>query len=181
MLTRLINMLFVLFTVWMMLLSTSLLASELTKLIIKEPDKRPPLTNDNANSLPSQYATDHQGNVIIIPTEHRSALEYRADDIYLKPSHKKPTTKQNNTRSSISKHSTITNTAIASKTIANDPSCRWLNNRIKHLQKKQRQTQNSQFSHYQDEIDIRESEWTCLKCATSGPNNVDRGECQHKR
>jgi hypothetical protein len=89
MLTRLINILFVLFTVWMMLLSTSLLASELTKLIIKEPDKRPPLTNDNANSLPSQYATDHQGNVIIIPTEHRSALEYRADDIYLKPSHKK--------------------------------------------------------------------------------------------
>ncbi|MEH6463859.1 MAG: hypothetical protein V7771_08055 [Shewanella psychromarinicola] len=176
MLTRLTYILCSLFAVLMMLLTGPLLASELTKLIIKEPDKRPPLTNDNANSLPSQYATDHQGNVIIIPTEQRSALEYRADDIYLKPSHKKSPIKKNNTRSSITASSGVNST-----TIANDPSCRWLNNRIKHLQKKQRQTQNSQFSHYQDEIDIRESEWTCLKCATSGPNNVDRGECQYKR
>lgn len=176
MLTRPINILFVLFAAVMMLFSTSLLASELTKLMIKQPDKPTQLTNDNANSLPLQYATDHQGNVIVIPTEQSSALEYRADDIYLKPSHKKSPIKKNNTRSSTAKRTTL-----KSKTIANDPSCRWLHSRIKQLQKKQRQTQNSQFSHYQDEIDIRESEWACLKCATSGPNNVDRGECQHKR
>lgn len=176
MLTRLINILFVLFAAVMMLFSTSLLASELTKLMIKQPDKPTQLTNDNANSLPSQYATDHQGNVIVIPTEQSSALEYRADDIYLKPRHKKSPIKKNNTRSS-----TVKRTTLKSATIANDPSCRWLHSRIKQLQKKQRHTQNSQFSHYQDEIDIREGEWACLKCATSGPNNVDRGECQHKR
>ncbi|MBB1439791.1 hypothetical protein H5202_14140 [Shewanella sp. SG41-4] len=177
MLTRRTNMLFVLFAGLMMPLSTSLLASELTKLIVKEPDKLAPLTNDNADSLPTQYATDHQGNVIVIPTEQSSALEYRADDIYLKPSRKKLITTQSNAGSSISKRSNT----MSITTITNDPNCRWLNNRIKNLKKKQRQTQNSQFSHYQDEIDIRQKEWTCLKCATSGPNNVDRGECQHKR
>jgi hypothetical protein len=176
MLTRLIYILCSLFAVLMVLLTRPLLASELTKLMLKKPDILIPLTNDNANSLPPQYATDHQGKVLNIPTDQGSALEYRADDIYLKPSQKKPTNTQTNTRSSIRASSGVNST-----TIANDPSCRWLNNRIKHLQKKQRQTQNSQFSHYQDEIDIRESEWTCLKCATSGPNNVDRGECQYKR
>ncbi|AZG71319.1 hypothetical protein [Shewanella livingstonensis] len=173
MLTHLNHTLCSLFTVLMLLLSTQLLASDLTELIIKQPDTLIPLTNDNANSLPSQYATDSQGKVIIIPSEQRSALEYRADDIYLKPARKKPNTKQTNTRSSTTSRSSIT--------IANDPSCRWLHSRLKHLTKKLRQTQSNQFSHYQDEIDLRKREWRCLKCASTGPTDVERNVCQSKR
>jgi len=170
MFTRLINMLFVLFAVMILLLGEPLLASDLSQLIIKAPDKLTPLTNDNANSLPPQYASDHQGNAIIIPTEQRSALEYRAKDSDLKPSQQARTTTK-----------TPRASTTASTTIANDPNCRWLNNRLTHLQKKLRQTQNNQFSHYQDEIDIRETEWTCLKCASTGPSHVDRNACQAKR
>jgi hypothetical protein len=173
MLTHLNHILCSLFTVLIVLLSTQLLASDLTELMIKQPDTLILLTNDNANSLPSQYASDHQGNEIIIPNGQRSALEYRSDDIYLKPTREKLTTKPTNTRSSITSQST--------STIANDPGCRWLNSRLKHLQKKLRQTQSNQFSHYQDEIDMRKREWHCLKCASNGPTDVDRNVCQHKR
>ncbi|MGX9462276.1 hypothetical protein ACWXWU_13725 [Shewanella sp. A14] len=165
-----------LLTILILLISQPLLASDLTDLIIKEPQKQTRLTNDNANTLPPQYASDHQGNVIIIPTEPSSALEYQADDIYLKPSLKKSAPNKTKTRSSRAVHPAIEKTKIA-----NDPSCRWLNSRLKHLKKKRHQTQNHQFSHYQDEIDIRQQEWKCLKCASTGPTDVDRNICQPKR
>ncbi|GGB58151.1 hypothetical protein K8B83_01110 [Shewanella inventionis] len=147
-------------------------ASEFSQLTAKPAKDNAELNNDNANQLPQQYATDSQGNIIAIPTKAQSALEYNANDIFIKPSLQKHI--DANKAITSSAHQTSTN-------MADDPSCRWLQSRITHLQKKQRQTQNSSFSHYQDEIDIRESEWDCLKCATSGPNDVDRGECQHKR
>lgn len=152
--------------------SSVAVAAELNQLN-KQPSKNTTeLSNDNANDLPPQSASDSQGNRITLPTETSSALEYRADDIYLKPS------LQQHIDANQSPHFSSSQTRPS---MVDDPSCRWLNNRIKHLQKKQRQTQHSQFSHYQDEIDIREDEWACLKCATSGPGNVDRGACQHKR
>ncbi|MGI2175637.1 hypothetical protein [Shewanella ulleungensis] len=161
------------------LLLTSLLwitsiatASEFSQLTAKPSNNSTELNNSNANTLPQQSASDSQGNAITLPAEPRSALEYNADDIYIKPSLQKHI--EANKPKKLSSRQANTN-------VADDPSCRWLKSRIKHLQKKQLQTQNSSFSHYQDEIDIRESEWACLKCATSGPNDVDRGECQHKR
>ncbi|QDE33081.1 hypothetical protein [Shewanella polaris] len=157
-----------LFIVLLTFPSKLLIAGELTDLITKEPNQHTQLTNDNASSLPPQHASDHLGKVIIVPEKPRSGLEYKSDDIYLKPSLKNQITKQTNNRSSRS-------------TIANDPSCRWLDNRLKHLQKKLRQTKNNQFSHYQDEIDIRKREFTCLKCASTGPTDVDRSICQPKR
>lgn len=143
-----------------------------SKLTTKPANNSTQLNNDNAKDLPQQSAIDSQGNVIELPDDTRSALEYRADDIYLKPS--------------LQQHIDATHQATSSSrqaniTMADDPNCRWLNNRIKHLKNQQRQTQHSQFSHYQDEIDIREAEWDCLKCASSGPNSVDRGACQYKR
>tara|TARA_R110002126_G_scaffold131249_1_gene274967 strand:- start:8021 stop:8557 length:537 start_codon:yes stop_codon:yes gene_type:complete len=158
---------------WITLLSAPILyAGELSELTQTSTNKAVSLTNDNAKNLPLQSASDSQGNTISLPSDTRSALEYRADEIYLKPSLQK-----------LIKANQQTNTSSrqAGINVVDDPSCRWLNNRIKHLTKQQRQNQNSQFSHYQDEIDIRKSEWTCLKCATTGPNDVDRGECQHKR
>ena len=151
-----------------MLLSNLLIASELTELITKEPEQHKHLTNDNVRSLPPQHASDHQGKTIAIPIKPRSSLEYNSDDIYLKPNLKRPTIKNTSNRSLRSK-------------IANDPNCRWLDNRVKHLQKKLRQTQNNKFSHYQDEIDIRNKEFKCLKCASTGPIDIDRNICQPKR
>lgn len=153
-------------------ITPTLLASEFSQLIEGTSNNPTELNNDHAHHLPQQYATDSQGNHLTLPTEDRAALKYNADDIFIKPS----------LQQYIDDNKAVASSSRqASTPVADDPNCRWLHSRIKHLQKKQKQVQNSRFSHYQDEIDIRKDEWACLKCATSGPNDVDRGECQYKR
>ena len=103
------------------------------------------------------------------------ALEYYADEALVERSWGSKT-KVNPSYKSKTKVSS----ALKAPKVANDPSCRWLDNRISYLQRKLRPgTQNQQ--HFEREMTARLGEWKCLKCETKGPSQGDHALCQYKR
>ncbi|ABV89377.1 hypothetical protein [Shewanella pealeana] len=65
--------------------------------------------------------------------------------------------------------------------VANNPSCRWLNSRMNSLEKHLSAGVNSRNRHYQQELDIRQQEWQCMKCGAEGPEQSDHASCQYRR
>lgn len=138
---------------------------------------------DTAKSLPLGTVLDSQGNPIPLPSQQRSALEIPS----IKPSATSKTTQYKPTkktsRTKPKKRALSPKQQLASRTsVANDPSCRWLDTRMDQLEKKLTYEGNSgSKSYHQKELSAREREWKCMKCGTEGPNRVDRDKCQQKR
>ena len=142
-----------------------------------------PLHADTTTPLPLGTVLDNQGNPIPMPSQQQSALEIPS----IKPSKSskatqyKPTKKTSRTKPK--KRNLSPKQQLASRTsVANDPSCRWLDTRMDQLEKKLTYEGNSgSKSYHQKELSAREREWKCMKCGTEGPNRVDRDKCQQKR
>jgi hypothetical protein len=138
---------------------------------------------DTTTSLPLGVILDSQGNPIPLPTKQQSALEIPS----LKSSKKSKQTQHKSTkktsRTKPKKRSLSAKQQLASRaSVANDPSCRWLNARMDQLENKLTYEGNSgSKSYHQKELSTREREWKCMKCGTEGPNQVDRDKCQQKR
>ncbi|WP_076542159.1 hypothetical protein [Shewanella sp. UCD-KL21] len=122
-------------------------------------------------SLPMNVVLDHQGQAIELPAT-QSALNYAADEMLLEQSPTQPTVKRD--KKSTSKNKPL---KLAQKT-ANDPSCRWLGNRIKQLRV---QLKRHYSEHIETELSHRQTEWDCLQCSTSGPSQEQYSQCQYRR
>lgn len=127
-------------------------------------------------TLPADSALDSEGNPIVIPGQHRSALHYRAQDL--------PTTKQpkSQRRETLKKPKKDNRRRTAQRQlVADDPSCRWLHQRMNQLKRKLQSQSKPEFGFHRDELNIRKSEWDCMKCGAEGPSVSDYQKCQYKR
>lgn len=115
------------------------------------------------NGLPQNTVLDAEGQPIAIPDTPKVSLNYQSSS-YI--NNAKPAEKREN---DLSKAKTLNRQIY----IANDPNCRWLNSRIKTLQKFSKQ----KFSHYHNEINRRLKEWRCLNCEGKGPSQADYARC----
>ncbi len=125
------------------------------------------------NALPIGSVLDSQGQPIAIP-QPQSALEYAADEMQLD----RADTIQ------VSSDPVSMRDASAAKVspkmvVANDPSCRWLANRIKQLSTQLKH--NKDASYLQTELSHRQDEWQCMDCQGSGPAQGQQAECQYRR
>lgn len=138
---------------------------------------------DTTTSLPLGTVLDSQGNSIPLPSQQKSALEIPS----IKPSKSSKTTQykipKKNSRTKPKKRPLSAKQQLASRaSVANDPSCRWLDTRMDQLEKKLTYEGNSGAkSYHKKELTVREREWKCMKCGTEGPNQADRDKCQQKR
>ena len=125
--------------------------------------------------LPLGVVLDSHGRPITMPSNNRAALEYRSEEAKVSSVNKPPNSTK---KKSKKKTKSQPRKQLASRTsIANDPSCRWLNQRMKELEKKQ----NLDKSHHQQELKIRNKEWKCMKCGAEGPKQPDYARCQYRR
>ncbi|MBE8167034.1 MAG: hypothetical protein HAW66_01535 [Shewanella sp.] len=65
--------------------------------------------------------------------------------------------------------------------VANDPSCRWLHQRLQFLEHKLKMGMDMHFGYHKKELKARHQEWVCLKCGVEGPSIHDYAQCQFKR
>ncbi|WP_394147988.1 hypothetical protein [Shewanella atlantica] len=135
---------------------------------------------DNTPPLPLGVVLDNKGNPISFPTDNRSALEFSSPAVKetnrasspAQPKKRKPHTKKLPHKQQLAGRAHI----------ANDPSCRWLNNRMNKLEKSLTSTGNkSSNSYHKKELAIRNKEWNCMKCGAEGPKQKDYDRCQHRR
>jgi len=139
---------------------------------------------DTEERLPLGVVLDSEGNPISLPTDKRSALEFRSPEVTtssrpdVNPSHHKKTRKKKVRTKKLSRKQQLAGRAH----IANDPSCRWLNSRMNKLEENLTFTgNNSANSYHKKELAIRSKEWKCLKCGAEGPEQKDHDRCQHRR
>ncbi|WOT05373.1 hypothetical protein [Shewanella youngdeokensis] len=133
-------------------------------------------------ALPLGVVLDDKGQPIAIPTQANGALNYTPPAIKTntqprKASYSKPTNKPIKKAKPKSRKQQL----ASRQTIANDPGCRWLNSRMSALEKHLRLGVNHRNQHQQQELNIRQSEWQCLKCGAEGPAPSDHNRCQHRR
>ncbi|MCL1067329.1 hypothetical protein L2735_10985 [Shewanella olleyana] len=162
--TRLLSLLL---TIIFMLATPPVQASEFTQLI--QHKKSHKSEEPQQSSLGNDGAQDNQGKAIT-PSQSQNAFEYSADEMQLD----RPQTAQLSPSNSVSKTKN-SNTKMAT---ANDPSCRWLANRIRYLKK---HIDLQQAIHHQTELGHRQTEWDCMSCSTTGPTQAERSSCQYKR
>lgn len=137
--------------------------------------EHPVETTQPKEPLPLGVVLDSHGKPIAMPSGNRAALEYRSEEAEVSSVTPPPQSAQKKSKTKNQKQS---RKQRASRTnIANDPSCRWLDQRMKELEKKQ----NLDKSHHQQELKIRNKEWKCMKCASEGPKQPDYARCQYRR
>ncbi|QYJ86048.1 hypothetical protein K0I73_18145 [Shewanella mesophila] len=130
--------------------------------------------------LPANSALDSDGNPIVIPKDHSSALHYTSEPIRQKPTIKP--SQKNTKKSSKKSHRLSRKQQLASRqSVADNPSCRWLNQRMTQLEKSLKKQRSHQFGYQAEELKARKSEWVCMKCGAEGPNQNDHHKCQYKR
>ncbi|WP_434939471.1 hypothetical protein ACRWQN_00805 [Shewanella sp. HL-SH8] len=137
--------------------------------------KQTELNNQSAVKLGKDGVYDSEGKPIKI-SQPSFSLEYDAEEALVAPYRLKNATKS---IKGSGKTSSKTKSSAAAK-MADDPSCRWLHNRITYLQGKVR-TENRHQQHFEKELSARLSEWKCLQCAGKGPSQGDHDRCQYKR
>ncbi|QIR15933.1 hypothetical protein [Shewanella aestuarii] len=141
---------------------------------------QPVLTNQSAVTLGVDGVFDSNGNPLAIPPVNQ-ALHYQASEALSDAS---PKTKHKSSNKARAKHAKKASTQDkhdrASAVVANDPSCRWLSARIKALEKKL-SPKSERKQYIKDELGIRKSEYSCLRCAGDGPSQGDHALCQYKR
>lgn len=135
------------------------------------------LTNDAVKNLPQDKSIDNQGNVLDADLS-QVALEYRAEEA--KNRYYRLSSQGEKTKTTKKQKKQQTKAALGSTKTANDASCRWLKNRIKHLNKQIKPNINHQ-QHLENELSIRQDEWQCLQCGGAGPKPTDYHQCQYRR
>lgn len=128
--------------------------------------------------LPTEGATDSDGNPIVIPSQHQSALHYRSPNT---PTKKTKTTKRQSNKSTRQQKMSRKQLLASRQHVANDPSCRWLDKRMQQLENRLKHQKKQHFGFQADELKVRKSEWICLKCGAEGPSQNDHNKCQYKR
>lgn len=167
---------FVLFSlIYLSSLNQSIAGDDWAQLTANAKLKQAELNNQSAVKLGKDGVYDSDGRPIKI-SQPSFALEYNAEEAFVAPYRL-----QNATKSikGSGKTSTKTKSSAMAK-MADDPSCRWLNNRITYLQGKVR-SENRYQQHFDKELSDRLSEWKCLQCAGKGPSQGDHDRCQYKR
>ncbi|WP_299802872.1 hypothetical protein [uncultured Shewanella sp.] len=131
-----------------------------------------------------------KGQPIRVPSETHSHFNYSAPATSASKAsspQKQPSQKTSSKKSSSksqarkSKPKSRKQRLASRSSVANDPSCRWLNGRMNNLDKHLSAGVNSRNRHYQQELDIRQQEWQCMKCGAEGPEQSDHASCQYKR
>jgi len=120
---------------------------------------------NNQTPRPHNRAVDADGKPLPVPEEFKAALEYRAVEartpVISSGDHKKSRASKTKT----------------TPTVANDASCRWLHNRITDLQR--RLESSSHIDAYLEaELSQHQQQWSCLKCASTGPSSADLSRCR---
>ncbi|MCL1047335.1 hypothetical protein BCU84_07075 [Shewanella sp. 10N.286.51.B7] len=122
--------------------------------------------------IPMGMVLDHQGQPISLPPEQGS-LNFSSTDMLRDESiapYNKP---------QITGKPEPTKLSASSGKTANDPSCRWLGNRIKQLSNQLKH--HDQAAYLQTELSHRETEWQCMDCEGEGPSQGQQAECQYRR
>lgn len=143
-----------------------------------------PATKDPSPHL--GQVLDNKNQPISAQPKVKVGLEFLEQDLTLPSSTKANRTQQKNTNKRPKKQSRTGKTApknsIAKRNhIANDPSCRWLNARMDHLEDQLRSPHTQALGHHKTELNNRKKEWKCLNCGTQGPDQDDYSRCQHRR
>ncbi|MGI2258523.1 hypothetical protein [Shewanella sp. GXUN23E] len=129
------------------------------------------LTVGAKEPLPLDTVLDANGNPIAIPQQTESALELPAPELIpISAKQEKQTKVKSQPAKKLSRKQALANR----DSVANDPSCRWLDQRLKQLES----TLKQKYGHQQDEYSVRFQEWQCLKCGAEGPVSGDHDKCQ---
>ncbi|MCE9680396.1 hypothetical protein LZP69_14655 [Shewanella sp. AS1] len=166
---------------WRLLFSL-LLVSYCQSLMATETKHNEPKHNEAKHNeprlvIPKDGARDSNGKPLPIPETPSSALHYSSSETREPKEQKRKKSQKQRTSKSSNQH----NNQLARSQVADDPSCRWLDNRIRQLEKQLRHTSASRYGFHRDELNIRETEWQCLKCGGEGPKVADHARCQHRR
>lgn len=135
-------------------------------------------------TLPVDGALDSHGNPIAIPDKPTSALNYRPSPVQTKPGRDKKSTKkpkQKRTKKLSQKQLSRKQQLASRQHVADNPSCRWLDKRMSHLEKGLKRQKKRQYGYQDKELRARQSEWICMKCGAEGPNQSDHHKCQYRR
>ena len=129
--------------------------------------------------LPADGALDSEGKPLAIPKNPNSALNYNASQTHDKKRREKQTTKKpkNKPTKQLSRKQQL----ASRQHVANDPSCRWLDKRMSHLEKSLKRQQKQEYGYQDKELRARQSEWVCMKCGAEGPSQSDHHNCQYRR
>ncbi|MCT8980633.1 MULTISPECIES: hypothetical protein [Shewanella] len=125
---------------------------------LSNPDKEP-------GSLPLGLALDSEGNLIAIPQQFEAALEYESAPLPKASRDSKPTKSRKKKASK------------PRRQVADDPSCRWLDKRMKELERRLRQKDSHTARFLQAELGEHQQQFRCLKCSGSGPETQDYSRC----
>ena len=131
-----------------------------------------------SSTLPLGVVLDDKGQPLSIPQSNNAALNYTP---VTTTSHTKSSNKASEKPKSKSKKTSRKQQLASRKSVANDAGCRWLNNRMKLLEKQLSPGLNHRNQHQKQELEIRQDEWECLKCGVEGPNPSDHHSCQYRR
>ncbi len=129
----------------------------------------------NQSTLPEKPAAiDSQGRQLSIPHTPQPGMEFSGRD-YVDHAKKQGRRSDNNRP----KRQVSSKTAAARSYVADDPNCRWLDNRMGQLEKLL--TSRGAGEHHGDELKARQQEWRCLKCGSNGPRQGDHDRCMYRR
>ena len=133
--------------------------------------------------LPLGTLRDSNGQPIAIPSEPQSAFEYSAPTITPAAPSKTQATKatKKTTKPAKTKKLTRKQQLASREQVANNPNCRWLDQRMSQLEAQMRSKQDNASQYHADELSARQQEWQCLKCGAEGPNRDDHSRCQYRR
>ncbi|GIU01861.1 hypothetical protein [Shewanella morhuae] len=148
-----------------------------------EPESEPSVTSlskpKKTEPLPLGTLLDSHGQPINIPHQTQSALEYSTPvTVPINPSKTKST---QSVKTSKAKKLNRKQQLASRNHVANDPNCRWLDQRIGQLEAQLNGKQSNNLQHVSDEASIRNKEWQCLKCGAEGPDQNDHSNCQYRR
>ncbi|TVP14486.1 hypothetical protein [Shewanella sp. KCT] len=151
-------------------------------------DKNAPLNSKAIASetitLPADGALDSEGNPLVIPDNPTGALNYRASPTQPKSRRDKKSTqkpKQKRTKKLSQKQLSRKQQLASRQHVADDPSCRWLDKRMSHLEKSLKRQAKQDYGYQDKELRARHSEWVCMKCGAEGPSQSDHHRCQYRR
>ncbi|WP_372869970.1 hypothetical protein [Shewanella sp.] len=146
-----------------------------TQSVHDEPDHAEPghfQLGNHSQLADKPAALDSQGNPLVIPAAPSPGLEFSGRDYVDQSQKSERSSKRTPRRESAA--------ATASRPyVADDPNCRWLDNRMGQLEKLL--TSRGAGEHHGDELKARQKEWRCLKCGSNGPRQGDHDRCMYRR
>ena len=131
-------------------------------------------------ALPLGVILDSQGQAIAAPENTQSAMEYQSSEATVPFSQtQRPPPNPPPSPSKKNKKNNRKQQLNSRAHIADDPSCRWLDQRMDQLEAQLRRNDANAF--HDEELQHRQQEWVCMKCGAEGPSQDDYSTCQYKR